>query len=275
MFKNNKEYFIIKRKEELNDSENIINLYNLNNINYDKEKYENNNSKELVNFELNISNIEKVSTSKDKDSDLTLKRLNYFKFTTKSYKNKRNIIQNYQYNDSNSNSLFYKPNNNKKDYFHNYNQNYNFKKNIKDYIFINDNLSHNYRRSNRNNKNDKNNINLFLKKNSDRGSYKEYNNETNFFHKYKKKILNNNIIYNNNFYLSNNIINDNYKSYMNNRKIISKNNKQKKIPKAKSLTNFYKNKYSDKILEKESLSKSLFYKKINYSLTNNTFCYYK
>ena len=62
---------------------------------------------------------------------------------------------------------------------------------------------------------------------------------------------------------------------MNNGKIISKNSKQKKIPKAKSLTNFYKNKYSDKILEKESLSKSLFYKKINYSLTNNTFCYYR
>ena len=128
----------------INKNRNSNLIKSLNNINYDKEKYENNNSKELVNFELNISNIEKVSTSKDKDSDLTLKRLNSLKFTTKSYNNKRNIIQNYQYNDSNSNSLFYKPNNNKKDYFHNYSKNYNFKKNIKDYIFINDNLSHNY-----------------------------------------------------------------------------------------------------------------------------------
>ena len=39
MFKKRKDSFIIKRKEELNNSENFLNLYDLKNINCDKEKF--------------------------------------------------------------------------------------------------------------------------------------------------------------------------------------------------------------------------------------------
>jgi hypothetical protein len=51
--------------------------------------------------------------------------------------------------------------------------------------------------------------------------------------------------------------------------------------KTKSLTNFYNNKIKNKrssikIPQKNDLiSSSIFYKKINYSLTNDTFCYYR
>ena len=77
-----------------------------------------------------LSKIEKKSFSKDKDSDLSLKKLNLLKFPNKSYNIKTNIIKNYQYNDSNSNSFNYKPNN-KKDYNSIYNSNNGFKKNLR------------------------------------------------------------------------------------------------------------------------------------------------
>lgn len=236
------------------------NSYIIKNINNKKDNIEHNEQKnnkceEIVNFELDISKIEKKSFSKDKDSDLSLKKLNLLKFPNKSYNIKTNIIKNYQYNDSNSNSFNYKPNN-KKDYNSIYNSNNGFKKNL---IVKSKELSNN---------NNSNNINLFLKKKSNKIknlNIKEKNKVNLLSKRGAKRIQNNNIIYNNNIYLTNNIIS----------KIIKQNSNHKKIPKAKSLTNFYKKNQATNFGRNDSPSSSFFYTKINYSLTNKTSCYYR
>ena len=218
------------------------------------------------------SSIEKESTSKgiDNSSELSLMRMKALKSASKSY-NKRNMIKNNNYYvfESNSNSFFYKPNIKKE--YHDYYNNYNSNKEIS------------------NNNSNKNYMNLFLKNYyTKKDNYskivrqKQKKSKTNYIPKYKKKIENKNIIYNNNFYLTNNI-NDNNK-YKYNMNFNSSNTNQKIIPKAKSLTNFYNPTLSEKEKtlnispfkhNRESFSSSLFYTKINYSLTNNTFCFYR
>ena len=99
--------------------------------------------------------------------------------------------------------------------------------------------------------------------------------------KYNNKIENNNIIYNNNIYLSGNIDknfnkkNIPFNSYINIPKLLSKNTSERKVSKAKSLIDFYKQRNKKKIYRNEEFTSSVFYTKINYSLTNNTFCYYR
>ena len=237
----------------INKNRNSNMFKNLNTINKNNEKDENN--KEIVNFELDISKIEKVSSSKDRESDSSLKKLKSLKFTNIT-SNKKNMNK----NDSNNKHQI------KKDYYYNlYNNNYNLNRNI---FYLSKELSHNYHSNNNSNK--KRHFNLFLnkkflKKKNPNTKENKSKSKTNYFTKYKKKIENNNIIYNNNIYVTNNI-NDNYKSYLSTNKKISKHNNHKGITKAKSFSNLYK---------KESPSSSLFYTKMNYDLTTNTFCYYR
>ena len=226
-------------------------------------------NKDPIDLNVNISNIEKKSSFKEKElSSTIIKSLNY---VAKSHNDKRNCIKKRDYSDkeSNSNSFFYKPNT-KKDYHEFYNI-----------------INNNSKKGTSNNNSHKKVTNLFLKRNYQKmdnnkiTKIKHNTSKTNYIPKYKKKIENNNIIYNNNFYLTNNM-NDYYKSYINfnNQKV-----NQKMISKAKSLTNFYNPpKHSEKVNNlkistykhnKELFSSSIFYKKINYSLINDTFCYYR
>ena len=230
-------------------------------------------NKDSIDLNVNISNIEKKSSFKEKEdnkelSSTIIKSLNY---VAKSHNDKRNCIKERDYsdNESNSNSFFYKPNT-KKDYQEYYNI-----------------INNNSKKGTSNINSHKNCTNLFLKRNYQKmdnnkiTKIKHNNSKTNYIPKYKKKIENNNIIYNNNFYLTNNM-NDYYKSYIN---FNNQKANQKMIPKAKSLTNFYNPpKHSEKVNKlkistykhnKKLFSSSIFYKKINYSLINNTFCYYR
>ena len=238
----------------INKNSNIFK--SLNDMNKKSLKEENN--KEIVNFEVDLSKIEKVSSSKDRESDLSLKKLKSLKFS-----NKKNMVKS---DSSSSNSFLFVPEV-KKDYYYKLYNNNNYGSN-KQIFLMNKKLSNKFHSDN--NSNRKRNINIFLNKNYNKKkspNAKEIKNKnnTNIFTKYKKKIQNNNIIYNNNIYLTNNI-NDNFRPYLSTKKKAAKHDNHKGIIKTKSVSNIFK---------KESRSPSLFYTQINYILTNNTFCYYR
>ena len=242
-------------------------------ININKEKSEKSKSNiELINIGLNLSNIEKVSLSKIKNQNLKNKN--------KSYK-KSNSINNSQQKESSSNSFLYRPKINKKEYNNYYNNIYSNYGSNKDLIFINTELS-----KNKDYTNEKNNINIFLKKNFDKIKIFNLNDNTQRPHITKKsnhKIKNNNIVYNNNIYLTGNINdifaknNFSYKSLLKfqneNPKFVS----DRKMIKAKSLTNFYNinTKNESSSIKLDLTLSSIFYKKINYSLMNDTFCFFR
>ena len=261
---------------------NSMSLKNINNEKSEKSK----SNIELINIGLNLSHIEKVSLSKSKikDSKLSLKNANKIKNKNKSHK-KSNSINNSQNKESSSNSFLKRPKINKKDYNNFYNSIYSNYGSNKDLIFINTELS-----KNKNYTNEKNNLNIFLKKKVDKIKIFNLNDNTQrplIPKNSNNKIQNNNIIYNNNIYLTGNI-NDiftknnlSYKSLHKFQKENPKKGTDRKMIKAKSLTNFYNGKIKNrrsslKIPHKNDLiSSSIFYKKINYSLTNEVFCYYR
>ena len=206
-------------------------------------------------------------------------KLKTLKFTTKSHNNKKNIIKNVNHIFKNSNSLFLKPSFNNNHYYLDINTKYNINGNL---MHMNKESLYDYNNKKSSNNFSNNHMNSFLRKkisqNKNLSVNAKYNKgknrsqtQTNFFPKYQKKIQNNNIIYNNNIYLANNI-NDSDKLEF--RKFFTKNNSKRKFNKNKSFINFHTKRYKTEKEKKESTS-SLFYTKINYSLTNNTFCYFR
>jgi len=270
---NNRSSSYIKIGKNEKRCSNSISLKHI--INFNNEKSEKSKSNiELINIGLNLSHIEKISLSKIKES----------KNKNKSHK-KSNSLKSSQHKDSSTTSFFNRPKINKKDYNNFYNSIYSIHGSNKDLILINTELS-----KNKNYTNENNNINIFLKKNVDKIKILNLNDNTQrpfIPKKSKNTIQNNNIVYNNNIYLTgnlNDIFNKNnlsYKSLLKFQKENPKISTDRKMIKAKSLTNFYNNKIKNKrsslkVIQKNDLiSSSIFYKKINYSLTNDTFCYYR
>ena len=146
-------FFKIGKNEKRGpNSMSIKNVININNEKPEKSK----SNIELINLELNLSHIEKVSLSNSKIKDSNLKNKN--KNKNKSHK-KNNSINKSQNKESSSNSFLNRPKINKKDYNNFYNSIYSKYGSNKDLIFINTELS-----KNKNYTNEKNNLNIFLKK---------------------------------------------------------------------------------------------------------------